>query len=1034
MMYRSKLKFYFSLFCTILIFTSPIIFHTGTQFSTINLQNIAIVATHPFNWVEKNQKLFWESIIDQLHIEFLDRATGFMEGEHWYTPYVNTLTINYANKKGIFTGSYMILTPIPPRSVPIPTCKDPYGNTKPLVDICGGKDLNEKLIYHPDRLHLTISLSCPDWQQHFINSAKKILDHGLSAIDIDNIVVTPFAFGGDFSEWSVYNFRTYLKERFTLSELVEMGINDIENFDVRHYIKPRINLSQTNADILIIVSPNTAFYSDEIINIKSFVYNGGALLIQVESHTCDIVNELIKEFGILIKRGNILSSKYLWDKGSFNIYNINQNHEITKGLRSLTLNWGVALDINNPQAIILAETDDNTWLDINQNMQIDPDEQKGPFPIIVALEYGEGRIIIMGDRSQDSIFDSHKDFLRKALLWLCKASPLGKILLFDESHHEDATFSIERASLINKEHPEWFLYHDFKKLAIDLGLKIINTPVPPSFPNDKILREYVKFLHLELVNFIKKFVNEVKLYGYENGRYIPIYGNQWLGTIYDNNLLHDIALDSIILSPYLDLIQIEVVPPTFPPKNRLTLIYRIGHAIARNEKPVWQHGAFYENLGYNELDFNKVNITILGIAEAYANGAIKELDLAGWPGCYPIAGTVILPNMTVPKEIKSLIDFIWLNKNLLIGFKPFSKIALVYSIPSFLWNLFPALHVYPEKERMELIGIADMLQQLHLPYDVIIFGHPELFNDTFYISKLKAYDVLILPNVSHISHEQIEALLEYVKIGGKIIYTGSIPLYDCDHNPLTKEEQLLLENMLKNCSDRVIFINDMLGSNWYKNLMESYLNNNQYTYILNNFKNVLSKLHKKPLVIIPNVSELVEVNVLRKNDTIAIHLINYKYNLKTDSFDSLKNIEVLLDASIIGKPYNVIYLSPELKENLNYTYENGYLKVIIPSLNYWGVIVFTEESPKEIITTVTTTTISLLTITKMHTVTITKTVTIIQLETIVKTEETTKTIKIEIIPIWIYLLIGILVVASSIILLEMLYKLQKRKIISKFKK
>ncbi|MBO3755353.1 MAG: hypothetical protein FGF53_10850, partial [Candidatus Brockarchaeota archaeon] len=679
------------------------------------------------------------------------------------------------------------------------------------------------------------SLSCPQWEEHFISSAEKILDKGLDAIDVDNIAVPPFAFGGDFSEWSVYMFRNYLASHFTREELASMGVSDVEKFDIRNYVRGRIDANMINADILVIAAPKTGFQNVEVEAIKSYVENGGGLLLQIEPDGCHVANWLSKEFGVTVKCGNLVSSRHLWDYGSFEVNNVNHEHEVTREIDSLIWNWGVALVVNNPNAVVLAQTDEDSWVDSNNNLLKDSNEEEGPFPVIVGLEYGKGRVIVQGDRTQDSIFDSHEVFLRNALLWLGRGILNRKNLIFDELHLEGATLSSERARSIDAQHPEWYLYSRFSTLATSLGLNVTCTGTPPSFPQDRVLREYAKFLHLELIRFISNFAKGIKDYGRNRyGKNIPVYGNQWLGSLYDDNFLRDIALDSILLSPHLDLIQIESFP-TFPPRNRLTLLYRFGHAMAQNSKPVWNQGAFYSNLGYKELDYRKVNLTILGIAEAYANGAIKELDLAGWPGVPPIAGIVVLPNMSIPKKVQELLDFLWVNRMLLTGFKPYSKIALVYSIPSFLWNTFPAFSVFPDEQRHELIGLADMLQRLHSPYDIIIFGHPDLMNDTYYLDRLKDYEVVILPRVSDISAMQIEAIDNFVKRGGKVIFTGGIPLYDQDHESLAQEEQSRLNRIILEHSDRVILTEDLLGCEWYRNLIEDYSEEERYSSTLNKF-------------------------------------------------------------------------------------------------------------------------------------------------------------------------------------------------------
>ncbi|MEM2621182.1 MAG: hypothetical protein QXN22_07980 [Thermofilaceae archaeon] len=155
----------------------------------IALDNITIVAVHPFNWIETNREYFWRNIVNKLHIQFIDRATGFMEGADWFKPRIDMRTIAYAKSRDILTGSYMILTPIPP--IPEPLYLDPYGKSGKFTQIAGGRNLDGNLLFHDDSFHLTVSLSCPQWLNHFIESTKKIIDAGLDAIDIDNIVVRP---------------------------------------------------------------------------------------------------------------------------------------------------------------------------------------------------------------------------------------------------------------------------------------------------------------------------------------------------------------------------------------------------------------------------------------------------------------------------------------------------------------------------------------------------------------------------------------------------------------------------------------------------------------------------------------------------------------------------------------------------------------------------------------------------------------------------------------------------------------------------
>ena len=50
--------------------------------------------------------------------------------------------------------------------------------------------------------------------------------------------------GAAFGEWSVYQFRQWLQEHFSMAELREMGIDDVERFDLAAYIREKPFASQ----------------------------------------------------------------------------------------------------------------------------------------------------------------------------------------------------------------------------------------------------------------------------------------------------------------------------------------------------------------------------------------------------------------------------------------------------------------------------------------------------------------------------------------------------------------------------------------------------------------------------------------------------------------------------------------------------------------------------------------------------------------------------------------------------------------------
>ncbi|MEM2922139.1 MAG: hypothetical protein QXF26_07470, partial [Candidatus Bathyarchaeia archaeon] len=913
------------------------------------------------------------------------------EGDDWRYPYVNDYMVKLAKEAGIPLGSYMILTPIPPPQDKSSTWPDPSGRLREAVEVCGGRDLDGKLIYHDD-IHITMSVSCPHWLDHFVSSAKKILEAGVYAIDVDNIPIAPFTWGGDFSDWAIYRFKKTLIQKYG-QEAAQLGIGNLTGFDIREYIIPRLNVE---GDILVIAAPTVNFSREEIERIFEFVSNGGGLMVQTESMSAIYLNALLRRFGLSVNSANVLSQNPLWDPGSFEASRINRSHPITRGLGTLVLNWAVAIETDRPDAIALVETDEHTWLDLDMDSRRSSAEPTGPFKVVVALEQGKGRVVVIGDRSQDSMFWSFGPLIRETLLWLARGQTGGKLIVFDETKNEYA----ERAMRLDPHHSEWVLFSEFKKLAESMGFRVKETGRPPSFPEDAVLREFVKFQHMELMRFVKNFVERVKSYGNQVlGRDVPIYGNQFLGGGPVVQAVNEITLASIIISPYMDLIQVEGAWPTLPPNNRYTLNYRIAHAMAEHRKPVWQHIAFYGSKWlYASVDYTKERLIALEIAAAYANGAIKELDLAGWPGACllkydpwcrsPVGlagGVVVLPNMKVLEEVRKVVDFVWDNRGLLVGFKPYSRVALVYSIPSILWSWFPVLKIRPTKLLQELVGVADILQNLHIPFDVVIFGHPELYDDSFHLEKMKAYDVVILPLITHISSRQVEAIRSYLKSGGRVVFTHGLPTYDEEHNPLSPELKQVLDSLFQTYSDKLIFLKEPVGNIWYENLVSGYAEYDRYRSHLKLVEDALAKLGVRPLVKLEGAQGLVEVSVLRKGMTFEAHIVNYNYEISRDEFREQRGLRLYVDLSAVGLPSDATWLSPEgLAVSLSPSFVDRHLVFDLPPVNYWGLLILNKPTAVTVTTTQTTKTTETVTLTRL--VTETSVVEIEKTRTLVVTE------------------------------------------------
>jgi hypothetical protein len=269
-----------------------------------------------------------------------------------------------------------------------------------------------------------------------------------------------------------------------------------------------------------------------------------------------------------------------------------------------------------------------------------------------------------------------------------------------------------------------------------------------------------------------------------------------------------------------------------------------------------------------------------------------------------------------------------------------------------LWRWYPALSIHPYKSQQELAGVADMLQFLNIPYDILIFGHPELYNDTFHLNRLMSYDAIILPAVTHISINQIRVLQNYIKSGGKVILTGGYPVYDEENNPLPKTVAEELRKLLSNNGTNVLHLRERIGEIWYGNMLAGYREMGRFQHILEEFRKSVESFTGPPPVRLKNYQGIVETSILRKGGTYVVHIINYNYNITNDSFRQLRGVRLYLDSRTFGFTQRVTWLTPgDGPTTLSPSLEGNYMVLELPEIHYWGLVVI---NPPEIKTTTTT--------------------------------------------------------------------------------
>jgi uncharacterized repeat protein (TIGR02543 family) len=352
-------------------------------------------------------------------------------------------------------------------------------------------------------------------------------------------------------------------------------------------------------------------------------------------------------------------------------------------------------------------------------------------------------------------------------------------------------------------------------------------------------------------------------------------------------------------------------------------------------KPVWVFG---DGLFYKESeDFLKFLI-----AEGYASGVVFEV---------PYTLKVFLPTggyheyLSEPKNQAKLVaarnytGFIQDHRDLFTHVSPSARVALIYSIPTVMWDYAPLFY---DGDRwvgrlVGLQGYALALEQDHVPYDVLTFGHPDFMNDESTLAKLGLYDTVILPSIECVSSAQLTALRDYVASGGRLILIGPAPRFDENRTPLREGDVAWLEGQgLRSFGlGTIINLSDSLNENeavryWLAQIAGQGNGSSDLSVLLD----PINTGHERDIE--TNAPPSVAITCFTREKGIVLHLLNYAYGN-----GSVSNVSVsvkLPGGFLLG---DVVLASPDLRGDteIQYALEDGRLVFTVPELKIWDIVV-----------------------------------------------------------------------------------------------
>jgi len=393
-----------------------------------------------------------------------------------------------------------------------------------------------------------------------------------------------------------------------------------------------------------------------------------------------------------------------------------------------------------------------------------------------------------------------------------------------------------------------------------------------------------------------------------------------------------------LLSQYHKVIEIEnfldVMPPPSQaplPQYHYSLLYKVGLASGYQEKPVWVRG-YSGFLSGGQL--YGPNSWRLALAEAYANGGVRTVPEELYPDS---GGLFTIPDAT----LNSVADYTaWLNRtrDWMTGKRSRAAVAVVYSIPTTLWREFPTTGHWDSAQSYRFSGFARALEDSHIPFDSVFFGHPDFWDDSRLAAALKQYKLVVLPGVDCLSDSQIQVLKDYLAGGGAIVATGSLGDRNENHALRSQPASTSFTG-----NSRFVLLSGSPDVSYFDAVENKGGTDSADLDILS--KPVLQLLGSE-VQIATNAPRTVTFNIFGSPDgqDLFVHLLNYDLDLKTGAVRSANNLQasVKLPAAFNLQNKSLWIASPELAQPVQtaFTVTGGALQFQVSSVTSHVIAAF----------------------------------------------------------------------------------------------
>lgn len=384
-------------------------------------------------------------------------------------------------------------------------------------------------------------------------------------------------------------------------------------------------------------------------------------------------------------------------------------------------------------------------------------------------------------------------------------------------------------------------------------------------PNPLLQLEYLKAKRLARVKFIGELVAHTKQVA---GREVLMSGN-----------LYGLYPDEIIYLPYLDFVifEMSITSPTgsftLPLPGKHLTTYLLGEAAAP-DKPFTGFPDVFDLAGLSEEEWW---LWRCWLAEARSCGASFLLPYQAYThggGSYTIPADKISPYTRFFAEHPQYYE----------NLERVATVAVLYDLHSTLVNRYTWM-ANLAWESFENVGLV--LQDAHLPFEVVYRGDGEFMQEPLTLEKLQEYRVVVIPRYYDLDAEVENLLSLYSSGGGRVVRCDTL-----------SSDSLLVPTLRGTGVD---------------------------------------------LGVETDAPSDLGMMLYRGGDSLLLHLLNYRYDRGRRDFSDLADLTFTLTlpegVSLEGKTLKLV--SPDAAEQvLEFRLENGKATFTVPVLHCYSVVSF----------------------------------------------------------------------------------------------